>query len=162
VVGVPLCHLPLSERMITMEKIRVQSGIEIEVNDAGETILVLAEDPNFADRFYGLAELFEKQKAEIEAPSLNALPERERLQVYIQKMETVKVEIDNVFGEGCCRKVFGNICPSPLLVADFLAQISPIIKKNTDERQKKILDKYTPGKNRNQQGKPYYKNHKKR
>lgn len=145
-----------------MEKIRVQSSIEIEVNDAGETIVLFVDDPNFADRFYGLAELFEKQKAEIESPSIKGLPERERLQVYIQKMETVKVEINNVFGEECCRKVFGNMCPSPLLVADFLDQISPIIKKNTDERQKKILNKYTPGKNRNQKGKPYYSNQKKR
>lgn len=46
-------------------------------------------------------------------------------------------------GEGCCRKVFGNIVPDDLLIMDFLEQLTPAIEALGKERNKKLSTKYS-------------------
>ena len=59
-------------------------------------------------------------------------------------------QLDNLFGEGCCKKVFGDIVPTPYIMADFFDQMTPILNKYANDRQAKIAEKY----NRNRTGGP--------
>lgn len=125
-----------------MQSIRVKSGIEIEVNDAGETIVAHVEDTMFVNRFYGLLDTFDKISRDFEGESVKEMTEREQLQFVIDKNKQVMEEMDGLFGENCCRKVFGEIIPSSYLVADFFDQLIPIFEKYANERQKVISNRY--------------------
>ena len=58
-------------------------------------------------------------------------------------------KMDEVFGEGCCRKVFGNIIPDELPIMDFFEQMTPIMQRMAAERGEKLKTKYS----RNRKGK---------
>ena len=135
-----------------MNQIRVNSGITVEVNDNGDTILVNAEDQYFIEKFLGLNEKLENI-ANTDAKELENKSEREQLEFVILKTKEIMAEIDGLFGEDACRKVFGNIIPSPYLIADFFDQLTPIAEQYMDERQKKISKKY----NRNRKGSNKYR-----
>ena len=112
--------------------IRISRGIEINVNEAGDTICIPVDDMNFIDNYN--KEIKEKE---------GTLAPKEELRFIIEKTREVMDGINNLFmDEQCCKKVFGNIVPSPYLLADFFEQLCPYIEKYADERQKKIMDKY--------------------
>lgn len=125
-----------------MNIIRVSSGIEIEVNDAGETIVIPVEDMNFIDKYNRLIETFERISTEIQEKE-GTLTAGEELKLIISKIKEIMDEINALFmDEQCCKKVFGDIIPSPYVVADFFDQLYPYVEKYTDERHKKIMAKY--------------------
>lgn len=133
------------------KKIRVNTGITIEVNDSGDTIVVRVDDSNFVDGFYDLLESLEKKEKEIRETQHEN--DREKLGFVKEKMKEIVVQIDRLFGENTCKKVFGDIIPSGYVIADFFEQLVPIISEYSDARQKKISEKY----NRKRKGsKPYY------
>jgi len=143
-VGVPLCHPSPSERMvIKMENIRVRKGIPIEVNDDGETIVMNAESQGFIEKFYGLIEKIDNVSKDMQSEEVQQLGEREQIQKMIAKTKTLMQEIDDMFGPESCRKIFGNIVPSPYLIAEFFEQLEPIAQRYVDERQKEIAKKYS-------------------
>lgn len=122
--------------------IRVGRGIEINVNDAGDTICIPVDDMNFIENYNRVLEAFERVDKELDAKE-GTLTQKEELQFIIQKTKEIMNEINNLFmDEQCCRKVFGDIVPSPYLLADFFEQLYPYIEKYADERQKKIMEKY--------------------
>lgn len=125
-----------------MDKIRVNSGIVVEVNDKGETIVINAEDQNFIEKFYGLLEKLEEMKKRAGASELKEKSEREQHQYAISETKNLMADIDNVFGENACKKIFGDIVPSPYLIMTFFEQIVPITRQYANERQKKIAEKY--------------------
>ena len=49
-----------------MNSIRVNRGIEIEVNDSGETISIPMDDMMFVENFNNLIDTFDKTEKEIE------------------------------------------------------------------------------------------------
>lgn len=125
-----------------MNSIRVTSGIEINVNDAGDTICIPVEDMNFIDKYNRLIETFERINTEIQENE-GTLTAREELKFIISKTKEIMDEINALFmDEQCCKKVFGDIIPSPYVVADFFEQLYPYVEKYTDERHKKIMAKY--------------------
>lgn len=126
-----------------MDAIRIKSGIVIEVNDNGDTITINAEDQNFIDRFMNLQEMLDKSAKEMKNPALKDKGEHENIHLLIEKTKEIMSGIDELFGEGACRKIFGNIIPSPYLIGDFFEQITPIVRKYVDDRQKKIAEKYS-------------------
>ena len=130
-----------------MNKIRVNSGIVVEVNDNGDTITVNAEDQYFIEKFLGLNEKLDGI-AKMDTKELEKKSEREQIGVMIETTKEIMAEIDGLFGENACKKVFGDIVPSPYLIADFFEQLTPIAEQYMDERQKKIASKY----NRNRKG----------
>lgn len=123
-------------------KIRVDSGIVIEVNDKGETITVSTENQRFIDDFMELNEKLEDVVKEVESREVKQLEGREQLQFQMEKTKQIMEMIDALFGRDACRKVFGDIIPTPYLIADFFGQLTPIVKQYADERQKKIAEKY--------------------
>lgn len=130
-----------------MNKIRVNSGIVVEVNDNGDTITVNAEDQYFIEKFLGLHEKLHNI-AKMDTKELEEKNEHEQIGIMIETTKEIMAGIDGLFGENACKKVFGDIVPSPYLIADFFEQLTPIAEQYMDERQKKIASKY----NRNRKG----------
>lgn len=124
-------------------KIRVNSGIVIEVNDNGDTITVNGEDQRVIEKFMELIENMDKLTEELS--DLKTENAREQIKMLIEKTKGIMSGIDDLFGEDTCKKVFGDIVPQPHLIADFFEQLMPIVKQYMDDRQKKIAEKYNRG-----------------
>lgn len=126
-----------------MENIRVNKGIVIEVNDAGDTITINTEDQSLVDKFYGMMERLQEIKEEMEAPEMEKKGEREILKIMIERTKEIMKEIDNIFSEDSCKKIFGDIVPSAYLIVEFFDQMTPIVEKHMKERRKEIENRYS-------------------
>lgn len=124
-------------------KIRVNSGIVVEVNDSGETIVINADDKTFIESLFGLMDKFDAFADKMAGEEVKKLSDRERLQIDIAETKEIMAEIDAIFGEETCRKAFGNIVPNQYLIADFFDQMIPIAEQYMDVRQKEIAKKYS-------------------
>ncbi len=125
-----------------MEKIRIGNKVEIEVNDAGESIVLNFDDCTFIDIFFNIADSLDSA-SEFFNGEFKELDERAQVAAAKEKMTEITEEIDKLFGEGSSRKIFGDIIPTPYLVYDLFDQLIPIIEKNANERQNKIAQKYS-------------------
>lgn len=135
-----------------MAGIRVHTSVKkIDVNDNGDFITINFSDNSFPDRFYGMleniqnrandiqaqaAELEEKFSSDKEALSRNAAA------MYRQFHESIMSEVDDLFGPGTCRKVFGDIVPGIELLDEFFTQLTPYFEEYGKERAAK-LSKYS-------------------
>ena len=71
------------------------------------------------------------------------------MQLYSELCRYTCAELDRLFGEGCCKKVFVGIKnPGIELIGDFFEQITPLLNQYAQERNKKINLMY----NRNRKG----------
>lgn len=135
-----------------MDKLRVDSGIKkIEVNDNGDYISIPISDTTFYERFGTLIKNFEQKQVEIEQKSA-ALSEKHKdkeefdadaiidvTSLYAEICRYTCAELDNLFGGGCCRKVFVGIeNPGIELIGDFFEQITPLLNQYAKERNQKI------------------------
>ena len=135
-----------------MDSLRVDSGIKkIEVNDNGDYISIPISDTTFYERFGALIKNFEKKQAEIEQQG-KELSEKHKdkpdddvdmivdvFDLYSKLCKDVCAELDKLFGEGCCRKVFVGVkIPSVELIGDFFEQIVPLLNQYAKERNQKI------------------------
>lgn len=145
-----------------MDKLRVNSGIKnIEVNDNGDYISIPISDTAFYERFGAVMKNFEQKQAEIEQKA-KELSEKHKdkpqddvdvivdsIQLYSELCSYTCAELDRLFGEGCCEKVFVGIKnPGIELIGDFFDQITPLLNQYAQERNKKINLMY----NRNRKG----------
>ena len=135
-----------------MDSLRVDSGIKtIEVNDAGECISIPISDAAFYERFGDLVKNFDGKRAEIEQrakdlsekhkdkPDNDADAIIDSIQLYSELCRYTCEEIDKLFGEGCCRKVFVGVQnPSVELIGDFFDKITPLLNQYAQERNQKI------------------------
>ena len=125
-----------------MEKLRVDNGVRtIEVNDAGEYLEIHLGDLAFLERFSGLfrwaqeeekkykekeAEVIERHGGKLDPGSTEYFCEY--VPIYMEACEKICAKLDEVFGEGCCRKVFPGVeRPDVLLLTEFMDQIVPLI-----------------------------------
>ena len=140
-----------------IDSIRVDTGVKkIEVNDEGETISLNFADQSFPVRYFAMVDEFEAQQQvfQQEAEALDRECEEQQLSDYecsrkaaafnLKVHEFCKERVDGLFGEGTCRKVFGDIVPSADLYVDFISQLAPYFEKYDKERQKKLMQKYSP------------------
>lgn len=145
-----------------MDKLRVDSGIRnIEVNDNGDYISIPISDAAFYERFGALMKNFEQKQVEIEQKA-SELSEKHKdkpdddvdtivdsIQLYADLCRYTCGELDKLFGEGCCKKVFFGIeNPSMELIGDFFDQITPLLNQYAKERNQRINLVY----NRNRKG----------
>ena len=133
-----------------MEKIRIQRNVKrIEVNDNGEFITLDFDDLNLPYRYYGMLKKFEKDRAKFAndlAQKLKGKP------ADICTEELVKAErdlniyfrdaVDEVFGEGTCRKVYGDILPSFEMHMQFFDLLRPYFEEEGKRRQER-MNKYS-------------------
>lgn len=131
-----------------MEKINaIKSGTEVQVNDKGDTIICNFGSQEFYADFTDLVSNLEKIKIYVSGEEFKNKPEREQLQIMIGKTNEIMADIDRVFGEKTCQKVFGEITPSPILITDFFDQIIPIAQKYANGRNKELWEKYSRERN---------------
>ena len=140
-----------------LDSIRVDTGIKkIEVNDEGETISLNFSDQSFPARYFAMIDEFETQQEifQKEAEMLDQEYEEKQLSDHerfrkvadfnLKVHEFFKDRVDGLFGDGTCRKVFGDIVPSMDLYVDFISQLAPYFEKYGNESQKKLMQKYIP------------------
>lgn len=133
-----------------MEKIRLQRNIKrIEVNDDGEFITLDFDDLNLPYRFYGIVRKFEKDRAEFAAKLAEKLkdgsPEETNDELINAERELniyLRDAVDKVFGEGTCRKVYGDILPSVEMHLQFFEALRPYFEEEGKRRQQK-MNKYS-------------------
>lgn len=145
-----------------MDSLRINNGIKnIEVNDAGECISIPISDAAFYERFGVLMKNFEQKQAEIEQKA-SVLSDKHKgkpdddvdaivdsIQLYSELCRYTCAELDKLFGDGCCRKVFIGIeTPGVELIGDFFDRITPLLNQYAKERNQKINLMY----NRNRKG----------
>ena len=135
-----------------MEEIKLSSGIEIKVNDKGDTITMNVEDQQFTEKFYHLLARMEQAKDHLNSDKVKAMSEHDQLKESIQETRKVMAEIDIIFGQDACRKVFGDIVPNMYLIADFFYKIQPIADKYMGKRREEINARYN---NARKGGAPY-------
>ena len=135
-----------------MEKIRLQRNIKrIEVNDDGEFITLDFDDLNLPYKFYGMIKRFEKDRAEFAAELAEKLKNgsaeenaaeliaaERRLNLYLLDA------VDEVFGKGTCRKVYGDILPPVEMHLQFFDALRPYFEDEAKRRQAK-MSKYNAG-----------------
>lgn len=157
-----------------MDSLRVNNRIkQIEVNDAGECISIPISDTAFYERFANLMKYFDEKQADIDrrvaelsakypdggnaeksddgedAGRLNVDKLVDEVALYSELCMDICGKLDELFGEGCCRKVFVGIqSPGMELIMDFFEQITPLLNKFAKERGERINLKY----NRNRKG----------
>lgn len=133
-----------------MEKIRAVRNIKkIEVNDDGEFITLDFDDLNLPYRYYGMLKRFEKERAKFTnelAQKLKGKPTNictEELVNAERELNTYfRDAVDEVFGEGTCRKVYGDILPSLEMHMQFFDALRPYFEEEAKRRQEK-MNKYS-------------------
>lgn len=135
-----------------MDSLRVNNGIKnIEVNDNGDYISIPISDTAFYERFGTVMKNFEQKQAEIEQRA-SALSDKHKdkpdddvdaivdsIQLYSDLCRYTCAELNKLFGDECCRKVFVGIeNPSIELIGDFFDQITPLLNQYAQERNQKI------------------------
>lgn len=122
--------------------IRVDSGTKrIEVNDDGDVILLHLGDDSFIRDFYKMADNFRQQAESVKVDENDIVGNMDQ----VANLNTsMKEEMDKLFGEGTCKKVFGDITPSVDLFMDFLYQLLPFFEEHTKKRVDR-MNKYSAG-----------------
>lgn len=135
--------------------IKIDSGIrKIGVNDAGDYIELSVTDVTLLDRFSDLVEWFNIKLDELNqidagfnARHVNDTDDTQAIIEVIHLRTGVYTEfctkLDEVFGEGCCKKVFGDIIPDELPIMDFIEQMTPVMQRMAAERGEKLKTKYS-------------------
>ena len=135
-----------------MEKIRLTRNIKtIEVNDAGETITLDFDDLNFPYRYYGMVKKLEQERKRFNeelAEKLKGKSPDEIADEMIDVERRINIcfrdAVDEVFGEGTCRKVYGDILPSLEMHFQFFDALKPFFEEEMKRRQQK-MNKYSAG-----------------
>lgn len=124
------------------KKLRVNTGVKIEVNDEGDVIVARLNDNQFIEKFYDIVETMEKVSEYMESEEMRNKDGRAQLDTVNKKTVEIMAEIDGLFGTESCKKVFGDIIPSAYALADFFDQLIPIFEEFANEKQKSITTKY--------------------
>ena len=130
-----------------MQSLRVNSGIKIEVNDNGDYIVAYVGDQNFVRKFYDMVEKMDHAAHNMSSEKTEKLNTLEKLQLSEEAAKEMMAEIDKVFGDAACEKIFGaGVVPTGYALGELFEQLIPVFQGYVDERQKKIAEKY--GRNR--------------
>lgn len=143
---------------MTTAKIRVGQSdkIKIEVNDAGEFIEINTGDKRLVAKLTELMKKLKELAEETERVNTEKFqkldPKTATFDDFIAAVnyETEVAEkivswLDEVFGIGTCRKVFGEgVVPTLDSVQDFLNQLTPHIMRAIQTRRNNIGGKYAP------------------
>ena len=140
---------------------RVSTGAKkIEVNDDGDYITLNLSDQSFLPRLASIIDTFNAKFPEYEARAKEIdemAAETKEQRFYNMKLaaeynesvhrELIR-EVDAVFGDDVCRKVFGPIVPSTEMFVEFFEKLTPYIEKFSRERVEKMSN-YNPNRTGN-------------
>lgn len=135
-----------------MEKIRLQRNIKrIEVNDEGEFITLDFDDLDFPYRYYGMIKRLEKERAALAEKAAKPIGKDELEELADEERRlniSFRDAVDEVFGEGTCRKVYGDILPSLETHLQFFNALRPYFAREA-ERRRARMNKYNAGRTGN-------------
>lgn len=128
-----------------MERISFDNGDKrVEINDSGDYIVIPMGDNTFPQRVIEFSKKAEDQ--------YNILLEKEKelhgsdVEIISNMRAGILLNVgqlfDGLFGDGSCKKVFGNLAPSMDIMVSFMEQIAPLVNKFATERQSEIEAKY--------------------
>lgn len=135
--------------------IRANTGLKtIEVNDNGDTISLSIADNNFLAAFSDFTKwLFDSdEKIKKMAGEYNEAAEEDKnnLKAFDKLLaeqkdlsEQALSKLESLFGEGACKKIFGEISPNLECVIDIVVQIMKEIKRFSSERNQYIAGRYS-------------------
>ncbi len=141
-----------------MDKLQIDNWTrKIEVNDNGDTIQYSLANSAFYDELISFAQWIQSDELRAQAEEvtkqqenmkksdgkfdLNAASLASAVELNMSKAACEK--IDKMFGENACKKVFGDIIPQMDIIVAFLNAVIPIVKKNAEERSKKINTQFS-------------------
>lgn len=133
-----------------MEKIRAVRNVKkIEVNDNGEFIMLDFDDLELPYRYYSMIKKIEKDRTKF-AKELAERLKKEHAGVCAEELVKAEHEmnvyfrdaVDEVFGKGTCRKVYGDILPSLEMHLQFFDALRPYFEEESKRRQEK-MNKYS-------------------
>lgn len=125
-------------------KIRISNGVKkIEVNDDGEFILLPVSDDGFVLSFYRLMEDIKKRGGEL-SDEIGGEETVDSVEKIVAVEKGIKQKVDTLFGDGTCKKVFGDILPSMDLFVEFFGSLVPFLEEYKNERTAK-MEKYNAG-----------------
>ena len=146
---------------MSKDSFRISTGAKrVEVNDDGECITLNLSDQSFLPRLAAVIGGFNAKLPEYEAhakelDALTAETEQDNFKKlseisrYNEKIHRdLMTEIDGVFQDEVCRKVFGDIVPAMDMFTEFFDQLSPYVEKFGRERAAKV-SKYSPNRTGN-------------
>lgn len=133
-----------------MKKLRIQRNIKrIEVNDDGEFITLDFDDLNLPYRYYEMIKKFDKDRVKFAnelSQKLKGKPASIVSEELVEAERNMNIyfrdAIDKVFGEGTCRKVYGDILPSFEMHMQFFDLLRPYFEEEAKRRQEK-MNKYS-------------------
>ena len=127
-----------------MEQLRVKRGIEINVNDNGDTIMIDVENALFMNRFVDFLDKLDEISKKIDALPKD-INDMDAVKFQAEEMEKMVADVDTFIGADTCAKVFGkDVIPTVFAMADFFSQLIPIVSKYADERNARIMKEYSP------------------
>lgn len=133
-----------------MDRIRIQRNVKrIEVNDNGDVLELNFDDLNLPYRFYAMLKKIEIDREKFTkdlAEKIKGMPDKETAAAFVDAERDLNVymrdAIDEVFGEGTCRKVYGDILPSVEMHMQLFDALRPFFEEETQRRQAK-MSKYS-------------------
>lgn len=133
-----------------MDKIRIQRNVKrIEVNDNGDILELDFDDLNLPYAFYGMIKQFEADRVKFTkelAEKIKDMSDKETVDAFVEAERELNIymrdAVDKVFGEGTCRKVYGDILPSVEMHMQFFDALRPYFEEEAKRRQQK-MNKYS-------------------
>ncbi len=141
-----------------MDELQIENWTrQIKVNENGDTIQYSLANSAFYDELISFAQWIQSDELRAQAEEvtrqqenmkksdgkfdLNAASLASAVELNMSKAACEK--IDKMFGENACKKVFGDIIPQMDIIVAFLNAVIPIVKKNAEERSKKINTQFS-------------------
>lgn len=129
-----------------MHKIRIQRNIKrIEVNDNGEYIELDFDDLNLPYRYYNMIRSLEHDRAEFMQELADKIKDKSDSEISEEMIEAERKlniyfrdKIDEVFGEGTCRKCYGDILPSLDMHIQLFDALTPYFEEEAQRRRSKM------------------------
>lgn len=119
--------------------IRINSGAKkIEVNDAGEFIILPLGDDNFIREFYKTLKEMQDSIQKIQDDKIKDDDIIGGMDQIITVNDMLTEKVDKLFGDGACRKIFGDIKPGHTMFVEFFEQIVPFIEDYQREREARL------------------------
>ena len=122
----------------------------VTINEAGDTAAISINDPTFIDRFAEFFDWFGKSgdelvsyidETEVNGSSLESITKTTSKRVELCKKG--RDRIDELFGEGTCKKVFGVEVPDEVCIMEVVEAMMPFVNEAFKERGQHIDRKYS-------------------
>ena len=120
--------------------LRINGVKRIEVNDDGDCITIPVGDDSFLRGFYEALDDIQKAAASVKIDGDDILV---AMDTVIDFDRQTSEKVDGLFGEGTCRKVFGDgVLPGLEMILEFFAAVVPYLEEYRKDRAA-ALGKYS-------------------